>query len=557
MKSLGVLLLALGVVGCGAGAIGTTQPTSAKKLVVKNPFPTRDALEKIASGAPRPVPARDVATAPDWTVTVDGGDAKESKLEKSLGLLTAGASDDLTFTPDLRCAARELARFKSEHGATPDERIDRFITAACGRTANVHTFYSSSTVPAKVKEDDIYKAWKGKLKVPAEAHGKSAGAWMQRKGDKVTIAVAFADPAPVTVSAADDAGRVTVSGTVPMTSNRVLGLINQGAFAVAECENDTSVALPEFRMTCPLADGDRWAWLQVMTHPEGQRLMHTVSLSIARRDDQPITIEKPGHLADLPADPGAAILEGVNRTRAQAGLAPVDLAPKQSAMNAKVAPHFFGAELAHDNAMADELALGLLAGWDVDGGTIKNGSFFSGLISATKDPSGWLAYALEMPMGRHALLGPRARKIAIGPAAFDGSITAVVTTYDLLDQGAFDPTRDCARILDRINAERGKLGLAPLASLGVNPNVATLASQVHDGKREAGEALESALTFETHRLRRSVRGWALVTSDLDRLPIPPELLLPTARQISIEVTTFKPEGAPWAAYLIYAVTPAS
>lgn len=563
--SLGLASVIVAVSGCAMnGGVGTASPNSAKKLVVQSPFPTREAIDKLTSGPPRPMPAREVATASQWTVDGDAStkDTRFDKsLEKNLASLTGWSADDLVFSPELRCTARELARFRSENGATPDERIGRFIVAACGRTANVHAFYSSAELPAKVKEEEIWKAWKGKLKLAAEAKGKSVGAWMVRKGDKMTIAVAFAEASPITVARADDAGKVVITGTVEPGAKRAVGFINQGAHAVSECESDASVELPDIRLTCTMADGDPWAWVQVMTHPEGHRLMHTVSLSIARRDDKPITLTKPAQLADLPADTGAAILEGVNRTRTQASLAPLETAVKQAEVNTKAAPHYFGAEQSHDLRVADDLALGMLAGWDVDGGTIKNGTFFSGLISGTKDPASWLALALEMPMGRHSLLAPDARKIAVGAAALQGgpSVGAVVTTYSMFgDYTAEGSQRDRARALARIDEERTKRGLAPVTSLGPMPEVATLAKLVHEGKREGGEALDSALVFQTQRLQRSTRGWALVTHDLDRLTVPPELLVPTPAppSVGIEVTHFKPDGSPWGAYLLYVITPA-
>jgi hypothetical protein len=80
---------------------------------------------------------------------------------------------------------------------------------------------------------------------------------------------------------------------------------------------------------------------------------------------------------------------------------------------------------------------------------------------------------------------------------------------------------------------------------------------VSEGKREAGEALDSALLYEGRRIRHGVRGWAAVSHDLDHFIVPNELLVPTSAppQIGIEVTTYKPEGSPWGAYLMYVITP--
>ena len=97
-------------------------------------------------------------------------------------------------------------------------------------------------MPAKVKDEEIWKAWKGKFKLPAEAKGKSVGAWMVRKGDKVTMTVAVAAPSPIAVSRADEEGKVVVTGTLTTGAKRVVGFINRGAYAVSQCETDESVA---------------------------------------------------------------------------------------------------------------------------------------------------------------------------------------------------------------------------------------------------------------------------------------------------------------------------
>ena len=56
----------------------------------------------------------------------------------------------LTYAKELRCVARELARFRLEHDAYPDERLKRFIIASCGlTTANVSYAEQRRRVPRR------------------------------------------------------------------------------------------------------------------------------------------------------------------------------------------------------------------------------------------------------------------------------------------------------------------------------------------------------------------------------------------------------------------------
>jgi len=69
-------------------------------------------------------------------------------------------------------------------------------------------------------------------------------------------------------------------------------------------------------------------------------------------------------------------------------------------------------------------------------------------------------------------------------------------------------------------------------------------------------ALDTALGTEAQRLGQPMRGWVLVTNDLDFLPFPKELLAPGPLSVRAVVTHYRPEDAAWGAYLVYLVAPA-
>ena len=535
-----------------SSAVALLAACGGPKLVAPNPFPSRAELEKIADSPAKPLPARHVASVQEWSV--DAADA-ESIAERHFATLSDGG--ELRFTRPLRCVARELARFNAEHGAPPDERVERFILGACGHSSTVASFVSNTNVPENRSAEELLTASRGAMKLPPDLRGKNGGAWIARKDARVALVVVAANGAEALPQVADTTGKVIVRGMASRETEQVIGLVNQGAYGVARCEPDASVPLPQYALTCTLLPEDKWSWVEVVTRSSGRLLLKRAALTVIRREEaSTLTLERP-HTAGgaLPADPNAAILEGLNRFRSTAQLTSLTPAPKQGVVNGKLAPHLFRAELEQDVKLSEELALGLLAGWEVDG-TIRGGNYYASLLSGTKDATTWLSYALDSPLGRFTLLDPSARKIAIGRPELAGAnaIGAVVTTYSLFESD--DHRADAAYVLEKLGTLRATRGLPKPTALGALPTLAAEAKLVNAGSREPMEGLDRALQSETQRLGRSIRGWAILTNDLDVIPYPPELLAAGPLSLGVEVTHFRPEGAPWGAYLVYFIAPA-
>ena len=72
-----------------------------------------------------------------------------------------------------------------------------------------------------------------------------------------------------------------------------------------------------------------------------------------------------------------AFVEELNVVRFQAGMQPMTLDPAQSETATRLAPQYFAALMGNqDERVADQVALGLLAGWDVEGATPRGSARF-------------------------------------------------------------------------------------------------------------------------------------------------------------------------------------
>ena len=564
-RSVAALLVtgfALSSLGC---VESTQQAKSARAKRAKaavNPFPSRDSLSKLAEVPVAAAPARTVASATEWNVEIVPSDVAAPVVETRFAQVAAKSGSDLTYVKELRCVARELGRFQAEHGAAPDERLKRFMVAACGVTnPAVGTMAQEGDAPPQITDEQLLVEWQKKLTIPAQLKGSAVGVWMSRKNKKVVIMTAFAKPqADVVVSEADAAGQVTVRGVAPANTEMVLGLVNQGEHGVSRCEVDPATPLPLFALRCTMAQADKTAWVEVAVRAQGRLLLRSYGLALARRD-----VTAPLQFTATPrapkpvttsADLRVALLEGVNQARTAGKLAPLVLAPTQTSTNERLAPHFFEASFKGDQQTGDTVGLGLMAGWDVEG-TIRSGNLFSALLSGTSDANQWLDYALEMPMGRFTMLETGARQVAIGvaPPGSVGGLGAVVTTYDLFLSN--DHRADATRVFAQLTKARARRGLPQPVAMKAVKELAAQAQLVNAGKRDAEDALDAALVAVRDSSRQSVRGWVLTTNDLDTIELPVEMLAAGPLEVGVEVTHHKAEGAAWGSYVVFLVMPAA
>lgn len=551
---LALALLVPLVSACGETAGGAKSP-----LALKNPFPEREKLAALA-GRPATLPAAATtkrAAVATWTV--DPSDVPEEATAAETRLLgVAGPTLALRPTRALRCAARELARFHLEQGAEADQRVERWVLGLCGQMgAEVSTSVATLNVPANVKDADLLARWQPSIS--PELKGAQVGAAMVRNKTKATFfaVVARSNP-PLEVSSPDEAGRVTVTGAIvdPRANVKdVEAWITRGEHGVARCER-AALPLPQVSFACVMDKSDETAWIEVFAQENERLLARDAGHALVRKKSGPHAVARSSREPRPAKDAAAfrdAVLGFVNEARAAASLKPLAHAAKESETASAVARHYFQAEISGDSKTTDLVALGLLAGWDVEG-TIRQGDFMSALVAGSEDASRWVDYALEMPLGRRVLLAPSARSLAVGPVTENGLLASVVSTYAFFESD--DHTADVERVHAMLASARAAKRLPAHAKAAPSKVTRAIAAQVRATGQLEG-SVERVAQAETDATGRSTRVWIAVTNDLAALRLPDELLRGDVVPVTIEVTHTKPRDAAWGVYVVYILAPAA
>jgi hypothetical protein len=553
------LAVGLACAGCGGAA---AQPS--KPAIV---FPSRDEIAEIPSQVPRAEAfgIEDVAVE-SWSFESQAASDAAAYDDTSpwgdvVREIVKSHPDNVSPSAALRCAAQEIARFHAKNGAMPNERLRRFTAARCGATTTgITPVYWSVTSPAPVPDDEL--AAKVRPGFATRLGGKMAaghyliGLAAARDGQRTTaVAVLSQDKARLEPGAlvVDGNRRITLRGAARDDVADIIALINRGDASTAPCRPDPQVQAPRFALTCELAPGDPFAWVEILGRKKGQLLLFELAETLVTEGDRSAIAFTTRHVgAAAPVADAAGfsrvVVDGLNRVRMAAHLAPLALAPQQSAQNTRLAGTLVDAMIGENDAVANRAAVGLMAGWEVKG-LIRNGGFFLGVVG-TSDATAWLDFALEHPMGRFALLDPAMRIVAIGPAIppGGGALGAAVTTYSLFDSD--DHAADATRFLQRVATARAARGLpAPARVPGLGEMEEELARVAHEGVAPM-DVLQAIMQIAVARTGQGVHGYALETNDLDQVDVPDMLLAPGPLRMMIGVTHHRAEGAAWGQYVV-------
>ncbi|MFT3770351.1 MAG: hypothetical protein QM820_33405 [Minicystis sp.] len=543
-----------------AGSIAIEQTT----------FPTQEAIARIAAA---PVPARlsdesakDVAA---WDLVGPLPDAVErrppqddSPWGKLFMQAIAARGEEVIATEAMRCVARENAAFYLANKALPAEMLARFIAARCGAPSGLGgTAFQLVEGDERMPDDKVFAQFNGNVKTMIDktvaAGGRlEAGLAYVRKGGRAVIAVAVV---PQTVRldrtplAPGPDGKVVLRGEVLGSAVGLRALVNRGRHSYAECVVSPGVRLPRFEVTCDTTREDEVAWLSISALPPGRVLGAPVLEMLVWPGGAPgksyaKLARASGDAADARPE---ALVQEINKVRKEAGLAPVRLAEAESRTSAQIAPHYFAAVEGQGPDVADQVALGLLAGWEVDG-MVRHGHFVSTWVQNAGSWSEVVRAATSRPLGRETLLDPAAERVAIGPVVAGHAYGALFSTYALFD--AYRHDNDARAVAARIGADRAARGLAaPKMIVEMNAEAERAAQSVQTGARAPEVALDDLLHRVSERLGRNVRGWAAETTSLDRLKLPDELAGLPSLTLGIGVAHHKRPGHAWGRFIIYLV----
>ncbi|MFO0756188.1 MAG: hypothetical protein U0359_06835 [Byssovorax sp.] len=567
-SSLLLSISALLLPACG-GAGGGGGHVAAPVAVEQTIFPSKDALVKIAE---KPVPAKlsDESTKdmPSWDLMgplpsdIDNVPfSDDSPWGKLFASVVSTKGDQVVANEAMHCFARENAAFVAATDARPAEMLARFFAARCGVMSGPGaTTLQVITADERMTDDAIFAKFEASTKAVIEKHLASrhlmAGLAYVRKGGRAVMALSLApetarlDRTPI-VPGPD--GKVILRGEVLGPAIGLRALINRGRFGYAECAVSSTVALPRFLITCDASREDELAWISLSSRQPGRVLGHSVAELLVWPSGAPakayarLTAGATGASGSAPE----ALLQEINRIRGEARLSPIGMAEAETKTAAQLAPHYFGGAEGADKDVPDQVALGLLAGWEVEG-TIRTGHFVSTWVPGTTVWSDVVRSAISRPIGRETLLDPGAEKIALGPVNNPQGSGALFTTYALFENHKHD--EDVRALAQRIATARAERHLTPPAAVAdLNALAGKAAAEVQAGRQTSSDALNGLLRAVSDKLGQDTRGWAAEATSIEHLTIPDEIVTAPSLRFGVGIAHHRNEGEPWGRFVIFLV----
>ena len=541
------------LVGCG-GAVD--------KPVAE--FPSKDQLLKLAAQPAHPAPAMATAPVDRWTIAskIPASGAPypaEDVWDRMVLEDRKASSSQARLAAELRCAAQEAARFYVENGANPDDALREYLVLRCGGTApdlgvRSLTAAVADDVPEQRMRDSYAKSFH-QLVGQALAGGSEVGLGFARGRGRAAFFAFYGTPkgrlsaAPALVSGSE----VTLEGEAAPNAAFVMGLATKGKLGVALCEPDSTVPAPAFRLRCPVADGDEQTRVDVETRTPGDVLLRTTLAVLVRR--------QPGAGLDYEATPygaiepsptaeafRAALVDGLNAARAEAGARAVAIEPNESHDSDALVAQYFDGAMRGDTQAVDTVALGLLAGWDV-GGTIRGGGFYSQLADGSRSAGRWIARALAEPTGRWSLLDPSMARVAVGTGLIGGDgVMALVSTYSFFETSDHHADEDA--VFDSLARARKQRGASPPTRVPSDQNLDLALSHILINASTCAGALHDAMEHVAYVEHRAVNGVYIETSDLKQLPFGDDLLAKGPLDVQVGVTHHKAPGGAWGQYAV-------
>lgn len=347
--------------------------------------------------------------------------------------------------------------------------------------------------------------------------------------------------------------RATLQSSLKENAQYLVGFVNQGSYRVASCEVEPLLKLPSFRVTCPIVAEDQSARIELATEQPARVLFESVAQVEVRREGSNPEYNAGAYgesqTVASPAQFRSALLADLNKVRVAASLTPFTLEALQSATDERMAPYLYQAFHDGNDQRLSTISLGLLAGWDVKGGLIRNGGVFSRTINTARNPSRWLTQALSSPLGRWVLLEPGMSRIAIGATELSpAGEMAFVSTYAFFEQA--DHQADEQAVLLELDRLRKARGAAPLRRIVGDAAMSQALQQVASGKANSTDALHEALAQDAQAMGSDVNGYVVETNDVKLMKWDPMLLESSTLDVEVGVTHYRAPGAAWGQYVV-------
>lgn len=547
-------------------------------------FPSNVELQRLAARPAASHPQQgDVADVEEWDLVGPLPDQVGDQVAPTdgpwnglLGELAKRRPGLLMVSSAANCVARELGVFFAAKRARMAESLQSFIAARCGMTGTPqlsHGYRYQETV-GEADEQKLFAAWGPVLRdelqktVGSSTGPQLIGIWFGRRNG-IALASWVVVPRQVRVDpmamVPSGAGQVVVRGEVLNRAERVEALANRGAYGFKRCEVDPKVRMPQFSLCCDVDQSDLSTNIQIAAFEPGRVLGHTIlSLvvwpkgEIGNRYRRPSLAEKAAQnnagAVKSSGDVAADLVVLVDGVRSQAGMKALRFSAPQSQTARRLAPHYFAAMAGLESeTVADQVVLGLRAGWEV-GAPLRAGQFTYGGVEGSFSAARLLSEVLDVPGGREALLDPEADHLAVGvigtPA--QGFVGALFGTYATFELG--DPRSHAEKVRARLDNLRAQKGMARAEMLPhVEADLSAVVRQVSSGEVDADQGLNRALSVAAERTHGEVRAHYVDAFELDQIAIPDEIVSIRSLRVAIAVGQHQPKGDPWRRYIVYFV----
>lgn len=568
-RALGPLALALSPLVAACGGAAPAPESAAGFQLPTLPFPKKDELARLSS-APPPVstePVEDTPAVSRWELTGplpdalgDGPFEPATTWEKMLAELLP-KDGTKTLSRAMVCAARESSAFTTVHGRPPGGALLDVIAARCGAPFGSFSLATSTVsvedaVPDKQLEKEIGPKYRTYLQEVLGKAQPSVGIAAVRKNGKLVVGFAAYEPTVAlepTSLLPDAEGNIRLRGKVHTPAVRFSVLVSRGDREVGKCVLDPKVAPPSFSATCAVDRNDPVAWIEVVRFQEGRLVGASVLEGNVYPAGKVVSVyEEATPPPDGAGAPAERFASAVNGVRAKLGISALALDAGETQTSTGLAPHYFASSSGTaPTSLADTVALGLMAGWDV-GAPVREGRFGAYQIPGNGRPEDLARYALERPVGRALLLDPACSRIAVGLVGHDGrggkGVAAVAATYATVEPRSQAELGKL--VLDRVDAARAAKGLPPVARLPLlDKDAETAAGWVEDGI-QPGAAMDGFMKRVVEQTQTDVRGMAGLVPSLEGLEPPAELVNTPKLALAVSVASYRPEGSPWVMWVV-------
>jgi hypothetical protein len=389
-----------------------------------------------------------------------------------------------------------------------------------------------------------------------EGYRGNVGVAIAQQGKRAVIVVVEQSPevwlepsarAPEPTSPMGIRRPVEVRGRLNGDAELLQATVNQGAIGSAACVRDESVSLPAFHFTCPVDPTDATAGLAIHAKRPGRFLLDNVADAVllpgapTSKEWRPRVYGDPTPLPPTLDDTARRLVERINRVRAQRGHEPVLLAAEQSATASRLAPHWAEAASQNNGGELDQIAMGMMAGWDLQV-PVVDVDFSSGYLGGASIDV-LLGELLDSPSTRQTLLEPTSGIIALGLHQQGQAISTLVTTWERYIERT--PAEVQARTFEALKQARAARGFPVLGEVPVEKAVQQASEQLAGGQ-EPMAVMNTLLDTTVNTMQYPFRGRYMETTDETTIAWPTELLTSSPTFVTVAAGTHRQGSGPWA-----------